>query len=137
MLRNRCLARHVAWVGMGEFRRQVEYKTGWVGGTVQVVDRWYPSPKTCSGCGVVKTKLGLSDRVFRCDECPLVFDRDFNAAAISPHWWTRLRVAGLPRVAGRPETSPRETHVRPARCGQRVLPREDPDPVRAKAVTAR
>ncbi|MEO6090532.1 MAG: IS607 family element RNA-guided endonuclease TnpB [Umezawaea sp.] len=80
MLRNRRLARHVAGVGMGEFRRQIGYKSGWAGGTVHVADRWYPSSKTCSGCGVVKTKLRLSERVFRCDECPLVLDRDLNAA---------------------------------------------------------
>jgi putative transposase len=80
MLRNRRLARHIAGVGMGELRRQIEYKTGWAGGTTHIADRWYPSSKTCSGCGAVKTKLGLSERVFRCEECPLVLDRDLNAA---------------------------------------------------------
>ena len=80
MLRNRRLARHVAGVGMGEFRRRIEYKTGWAGSTVHHADRWYPSSKTCSGCGVVKAKLCLSERTFRCDECPLVLDRDLNAA---------------------------------------------------------
>jgi putative transposase len=80
MLRNRRLARHIAGVGMGELRRQIEYKTGWAGSTVHLADRWYPSSKTCSGCGVVKAKLRLSERMFRCDQCPLVLDRDFNAA---------------------------------------------------------
>lgn len=80
MLRNRRLARHIAGVGMGELRRQIEYKTSWARGTVHVADRWYPSSKTCSGCGVVKTKLRLSERMFRCDKCPLVLDRDLNAA---------------------------------------------------------
>ena len=54
MLRNRRLARHLAGVGMGELRRQLEYKTGWRGGRLVVADRWYPSSKTCSGCGAVK-----------------------------------------------------------------------------------
>ncbi|MEO6084564.1 MAG: IS607 family element RNA-guided endonuclease TnpB, partial [Umezawaea sp.] len=85
MLRNRRLARHVAGVGMGELRRQIGYKSGWVGGAVHVADRWYPSSKTCSGCGVVKTKLGLSERVFRCEECPLALDRDLNAARTLAH----------------------------------------------------
>ncbi|MEO6086735.1 MAG: IS607 family element RNA-guided endonuclease TnpB [Umezawaea sp.] len=80
MLRNRRLARHIAGVGMGEFLRQIEYKSDWAGGAVHVADRWYPSSKTCSGCGTVKAKLRLSERVFRCDECPLVLDRDLNAA---------------------------------------------------------
>src|SRR6202022_1011976 len=80
MLKNRRLARHVSGVGMGELRRQIEYKTGWAGSTVHVADRWYPSSKTCSACGVVKAKLRLSERTFRCDKCGLVLDRDLNAA---------------------------------------------------------
>jgi putative transposase len=80
MLRNRRLARRVAGVGMAALRRQIEYKTGWAGSTVYLADRWYPSSKTCSGCGVVKTKLRLSERLFRCDKCELVLDRDRGAA---------------------------------------------------------
>src|SRR4030081_1639148 len=80
MLRNRRLARHVAGVGWAELRRQIEYKTGWAGSTVHVADRWYPSSKTCSACGVVKAKLRLSERTFRCDQCDFVLDRDLNAA---------------------------------------------------------
>src|SRR3979490_654979 len=85
MLRNRRLARHVAGVGMGELRRQIEYKTGWAGATVHLADRWYPSSTTCSACGVVKATLRLSERTFRCDECPLVLDRDLNAARNPAH----------------------------------------------------
>jgi len=80
MLRNRRLARRIAGVGMGELRRQIDYKTGWAGSRVHVADRWYPSSKTCSGCGVVKAKLRLSERMFRCAHCCLVLDRDLNAA---------------------------------------------------------
>ncbi|MDX3658772.1 IS607 family element RNA-guided endonuclease TnpB [Streptomyces sp. ID05-26A] len=80
MLRNRRLARHIAGVGMAELRRQIEYKAGWAGVRVHVADRWYPSSKTCSDCGVVKAKLRLSDRLYRCDACGLVLDRDLNAA---------------------------------------------------------
>src|SRR3982074_280993 len=55
---------------------------------VFVINRGHPAPnqrlkkqaKTCSGCGVVKAKLRLSERTFRCDQCPLVLDRDLNAA---------------------------------------------------------
>jgi transposase len=41
----------------------------WAGTRVHRADRWFPSSKTCSGCGVVKTKLRQSERTFRCDEC--------------------------------------------------------------------
>jgi hypothetical protein len=47
---------------------------------LQRADRWYPSSKRCSGCGQVKERLLLSERVYRCDACGLVLDRDLNAA---------------------------------------------------------
>jgi IS605 OrfB family transposase len=80
MLRNRRLARHVADAGFAEIRRQLAYKTGWNGGRLVVADRWYPSSKTCSGCGTVRAKLALSEREYRCEACGLVIDRDRNAA---------------------------------------------------------
>jgi IS605 OrfB family transposase len=80
MLKNRTLARHIADASFGEIRRQLDYKTGWNGGHLTVADRWFPSSKTCSGCGTVKPKLGLRDRIFTCEHCGLVLDRDLNAA---------------------------------------------------------
>ncbi|MEV0158438.1 IS607 family element RNA-guided endonuclease TnpB, partial [Micromonospora sp. NPDC050686] len=64
MLRNRNLARHIADAGFAELRRQLAYKNAWNGGRLLVADRWYPSSKTCSGCGTVKTKLALSEREY-------------------------------------------------------------------------
>lgn len=80
MMSNRRLARHVAGVGMGEFRRQVEYKAAWAGVHTHVANRWYPSSKTCSDCGAVKAKLRLPERVYQCEHCGMVLDRDLNAA---------------------------------------------------------
>ena len=87
MARNHHLAKAVSDASFGEFRRQLEYKTARTGATLHVVDRWYPSSKTCSKCGAVKAKLSLSERVFHCDGCGLVMDRDLNAAI-------NIRVAG-------------------------------------------
>lgn len=80
MTRNRSLARHIADQGWGEFRRQLTYKAAWYGAEVVVADRWLASSKTCSRCGTVKAALPLSVRTFRCDDCGLALDRDFNAA---------------------------------------------------------
>ena len=80
MARNHRLAKAVSDAAFGEFRRQLEYKTARTGAALHVVDRWYPSSKTCSKCGRVKAKLSLSERVYRCDACGLVMDRDLNAA---------------------------------------------------------
>jgi putative transposase len=82
MLKNRRLARAIADVGLYEFRRQIKYKATYAGVAVQTVSRWFPSSKTCSGCGTVKEELALSERVFVCEACGLSIDRDFNAARV-------------------------------------------------------
>ena len=78
MVRNRRLARAVADVGFGELRRQLAYKADVEQTTVTVADRWFPSTKTCSGCGAVKD-MPLSQREYVCHLCGLVEDRDLNA----------------------------------------------------------
>ncbi|GHO50807.1 RNA-guided endonuclease InsQ/TnpB family protein [Ktedonospora formicarum] len=80
MLKNRTLSRAIADVGMYEFRRQIEYKAASVGVRVVIVSRWEPSSKTCSCCGTVRETLGLNERVFVCEDCGYVADRDSNAA---------------------------------------------------------
>lgn len=80
MKRNRRLARQISDAGFGELRRQLTYKTQWNGGRLEVADRWFPSSKTCSGCGAVKPKLSLSERTYICEACGLILDRDENAA---------------------------------------------------------
>ena len=80
MVRNHRLARSVEDAAFAEFRRQLEYKTARTGARLHVIDRWYPSSKTCSNCGTMKAKLSLSERVYHCEECGLVIDRDLNAA---------------------------------------------------------
>lgn len=74
------LARSVSDASMGTLIRMIDYKSGWYGSQTVKVSRWYPSSKTCSGCGAVKTKLRLSERTFHCDSCGLSIDRDLNAA---------------------------------------------------------
>lgn len=86
MLKNHQLARAIADVGFGEFRRQLEYKGAWYGCQVMVADRFYPSSKTCSHCGQVKDELALSERVFQCAACGFTLDRDLNAARNLEHW---------------------------------------------------
>src|ERR1700722_9382232 len=80
ILANRRLARAIADQGLGAGGRMLGYKTAREGGTLVVAGRWYPSSKKCSGCGAVKAKLTLAERVYRCDACGLVMGRDVNAA---------------------------------------------------------
>ena len=79
MMKNRHLAKAVASQRFYEFRTKLKAKCDETGIELRVVDRWYPSSKTCHCCGAIKKDLKLSDRIYRCD-CGYVEDRDFNAA---------------------------------------------------------
>jgi putative transposase len=72
--------RSVANAAPGELRRQIAYKAQWSGRTLSVVDRWYPSSKTCSACGAVNKALTLNQRYWTCPACGAEHDRDDNAA---------------------------------------------------------
>jgi putative transposase len=78
--RNRRLGLAVWDAGLGELRRQLTYKAEWYGANLVIADRFYPSSKTCSRCGVVKDVLTISERVFNCSACGVSLDRDENAA---------------------------------------------------------
>ncbi|GGJ71717.1 IS607 family element RNA-guided endonuclease TnpB [Streptomyces brasiliensis] len=139
MLRNRRLARQIADAGFGEIRRQLDYKTRRRHATRAIVaDRWYPSSKTCSGCGAVKAKLPLHVRTFACDACGLVLDRDDNAAlnlaALAVAGTTGTGVAGdrdTPQAVSKPRGADRKTRAtrpRPVagagRAGGATLPHQ-------------
>jgi putative transposase len=80
MTRNHHLAKSILDAGMGELARQIVYKAYWHGVEVRVANRFFPSAKTCSGCGEINMTLNLSQRVYSCGSCDLTIDRDLNAA---------------------------------------------------------
>ena len=80
MVKNHHLAKAVSDASFFELRRMLEYKTAKTGAKLHVIDRWYPSSKTCSNCGSVKAKLSLTERTYKCEHCGLTIDRDLNAA---------------------------------------------------------
>jgi putative transposase len=80
MVRNRRLARAISDCGWGEFRRQLGYKCERYGRELVVIDRWYPSSRTCSACGHLLAELSLSTRHWTCPSCGSRHDRDVNAA---------------------------------------------------------
>ena len=79
MMKNKHLSKAVASQKFYEFRTKLQAKCKENGIELRVVDRWYPSSKTCHCCGAIKKDLKLSDRIFQCD-CGYIEDRDFNAA---------------------------------------------------------
>ena len=79
MMKNKHLSKAVASQKFYEFRIKLQAKCNENGIELRVVDRWFPSSKTCHCCGAIKEDLKLSDRIFKCD-CGYAEDRDFNAA---------------------------------------------------------
>lgn len=80
MLSNHKLAKAISDTSFYQFRFMLEYKCKWYGKELSIIDRFYPSSKTCSNCGWKKEDLTLSDRVFKCGNCGIKIDRDLNAA---------------------------------------------------------
>ena len=79
MMKNKHLSKAVASQKFYEFRTKLQAKCKENGIELRVVDRWYPSSKTCHCCGAIRKDLKLSDRIFQCN-CGYIEDRDFNAA---------------------------------------------------------
>jgi putative transposase len=86
MVKNRTLAKALSDAGLGDLGRLLAYKANWYGCELIQADRWYPSSKTCSGCGQVKAGLTLAERSYHCAGCGLVLDRDVNAAVNLARW---------------------------------------------------
>lgn len=80
MMKNRHLAKVVAQQCFDQFKIKLEVKCKANGIELRIVERFYPSSKLCSHCGYKKNDLKLSDRVYICDNCDHVMDRDMNAA---------------------------------------------------------
>lgn len=86
MMKNRYLARAVQEQKLAEFYRIVQYKCEWHGIRLITADRFYASSKLCSVCGHKKPDLKLSDRIYRCEHCGTVIDRDYNASLNLYHY---------------------------------------------------
>lgn len=80
MMKNKHLSDSIRKQCFYEFTRQLEYKCKFRGIEFIKADRFYPSSKTCSNCGHIKTDLKLKDRTYICSECGFVIDRDYNAS---------------------------------------------------------
>ena len=80
MLGNHCLARAISGAAWGDLRAMLEYKCDWYGRDLVVIDRWFPSSKTCSACGRTVASLPLGTREWACPSCGARHDRDINAA---------------------------------------------------------
>lgn len=80
LMRNHKLAKAIVNVSWGTFRSMLEYKCNFYGKELVVIDRFYPSSRVCSNCGVIDGKKPLSVRTWTCSSCNTTHDRDINAA---------------------------------------------------------
>ena len=79
MMKNRHLSKAIGQQCFSGFRTRLTNKCKTLGIELRIVNRFYPSSKTCHECGQIKSDLKLSDRVFKCD-CGYVTNRDYNAS---------------------------------------------------------
>ena len=104
MLKNKHLSKYVQQQNFYKFRELLTYKAERAGIKLIIADRFYPSSKACSHCGTIKADLKLSDRVFKCNNCSLVIDRDLNASLNLYHYGTvsstGINVCGVPYQSG-------------------------------------
>jgi putative transposase len=124
MVRNRRLARAVSDCGWGEFRRQLEYKCQRYGRKLVVIDRWYPSSKTCSACGHLLAQLSLGTRHWTCPACRARHDRDINAAR-------NILAAGLAVARGIPGDACGGDVRHSGFLGMQSPAKQEPQPARA------
>ena len=80
MIKNHNLAKAISDVGLGMFKIFIQYKANITGTTINFIDRFAPSSKTCSSCNWKNEQLTLKDRTFKCDNCNTIIDRDYNAS---------------------------------------------------------
>ena len=83
MLSNRKIAKSISRSLFYSFKLKLQYKSEIYGNVLIIADRWFPSTQICSCCGFRKeghSKLKLSDRIYRCDNCNEIMDRDYNSA---------------------------------------------------------
>ena len=80
MMKNKHLSKAVSEQCFYKFYRQIEYKSLWNNIKFIVADRFYASSKICSCCGAIKNDLKLSDRIYKCEKCNNIIDRDKNAS---------------------------------------------------------
>ena len=80
MMKNKHLAKDIMNCAFYTIREQLIRKARERHIAVRLVDRFYPSSKTCSHCGHYQKDLKLNQRVYRCPNCQTAIDRDFNAS---------------------------------------------------------
>ena len=82
MVKNKKLSKAISDSSWSTFTTMLAYKAEWYGKTLVKIDRWYPSSKTCSGCGhlLTKAELPLSVRSWDCPSCLQKNNRDINAS---------------------------------------------------------
>jgi len=89
MIQNHKLAKAIWEVWWWMFVTFLTYKAEWYGRKVIIIDRYFPSSKTCHCCWYVKEELKLSERKYQCESCWAELDRDINAAKNILNEWLK------------------------------------------------
>lgn len=80
MIKNKRLSYQISNSNWRKFRTKLEEKAVIYNNEIRIIDRFFPSSKKCSSCGNIKKDLKLTDRIYKCNKCGFIKDRDFNAS---------------------------------------------------------
>ena len=111
MVRNKKLAKHISDVSWGTFITLLKYKCDWYGKDLVTIGRYYPSSKTCNKCKEINKNLKLSDRMWTCEFCKTLLDRDINAAINILEEGLKIFSAGTVEYTDGDSSKTRSEHV--------------------------
>ena len=80
MIKNRHLSKAIQEQNFYSIRTKLINKCKERNIELRLVDTFYPSSKICSCCGNIKKDLKLNDRNYKCYNCGIEIDRDYNAS---------------------------------------------------------
>ena len=80
LVKKRSFARLSQDLSFAELKNKIQYKGNFLGRTVVIADRFFPSSKRCVKCGHINSELKITDRIYRCEKCGFEINRDLNAA---------------------------------------------------------
>ena len=90
MRKNKHLSHAFQETSISMFKDMLVNKANMNGIEIIYADRFYPSSQLCSNCGYKKVDLKLSDRIYKCDNCGLEINRDYNASINLKHYLPRV-----------------------------------------------
>ncbi|BAB59856.1 hypothetical protein [Thermoplasma volcanium GSS1] len=130
MMRNEHVAKGITGVSWYDFKQKLKYKAECGNMEFIEIGRFDPSFEIWSRCGWIDYNLKLSDRIFRCENCGLVIDRDLNTAINISNMELKKVGKGIPEFTPVDIATAADPTIRTGTASSRSMNREPPKPKR-------